>query len=280
MRLVSVAAAVSPADRASPDSGSRRQKAKGKKQKAKGKNVGDVQVYFCLLPSACQLVSLARTSSFTVLPSTFWPDSFAMTAFMTRPMSFGDDAPVSAIASATARSTAAGSAAARQVRFEHGDFRRFLVGEILTAAARELLDRIPALLDERGDDLLRLGSSSARPFSTSRFTSAALSMRNALSAAACLRIASVIAAWTARRSEPQAALGLTSGLSGWTIARLPGLRVGAGTITPGTERADGAAPGTARRGAADRSGADGRSAWRRARPARGNCGGVADAAPC
>ena len=40
-------------------------------------------------------------------------------------------------------------------------------------------------------------SSSARPFSTSRFISAALSMRSALSrAAACWRIASVIAAWT------------------------------------------------------------------------------------
>ena len=100
--------------------------------------------------------SLLRTSSFTVLPSTFWPASFDMTAFITRPMSFADDAPVSAIASATARSTAAGIGGRRQVRFEHGDFRRFLVGEILTAAAGELFDGIPALLDGSGDDLSRL----------------------------------------------------------------------------------------------------------------------------
>ena len=53
-----------------------------------------------------------RTSSFTVLPSTFCPASFAITAFMTRPMSLGDVAPVSAMAAATAASTVAESAAA------------------------------------------------------------------------------------------------------------------------------------------------------------------------
>ena len=49
-----------------------------------------------------QAPSLRRTSSLTVLPSTFCPVSFDMAAFMTRPMSLADVAPVSAIASATA----------------------------------------------------------------------------------------------------------------------------------------------------------------------------------
>jgi len=51
--------------------------------------------------------SLRRTVSLTTLPSTVWPASFAMAAFMTRPMSLMDVAPVSVIASATARSTSA-----------------------------------------------------------------------------------------------------------------------------------------------------------------------------
>ena len=95
------------------------------------------------------------TSSLTVLPSTFWPASLAIAAFITRPMSFGDAAPVSAMASATARSSAAGSAGGRQVRLEDRDLRGFLVHEILPAALRELLDGIAALLDERADDLAR-----------------------------------------------------------------------------------------------------------------------------
>jgi len=49
-----------------------------------------------------QAPSLRRTRSLTVFPSTFCPASFDMTAFMTRPMSFAEVAPVSAIASATA----------------------------------------------------------------------------------------------------------------------------------------------------------------------------------
>ena len=44
----------------------------------------------------------------------------------------------------------------RQVGFEHDDLGRFLVGEILAAAVRELFDRISSLLDERVDDLQRL----------------------------------------------------------------------------------------------------------------------------
>src|SRR3990167_6976254 len=50
-----------------------------------------------------QAPSFLRTSSLTALPSTFWPASRAMAAFMTRPMSLADAAPVSAIASVTAR---------------------------------------------------------------------------------------------------------------------------------------------------------------------------------
>src|SRR4051812_45338994 len=44
-----------------------------------------------------------------------------------------------------------------QVSFEDDDFGGLLVGEILAAAFRELLDRVPSLLDERGDNLPRLG---------------------------------------------------------------------------------------------------------------------------
>src|SRR5206468_144643 len=43
----------------------------------------------------------------------------------------------------------------RKVRFEHADFRRFLVGEIRATALRKLLDRILPLLDERADHLSR-----------------------------------------------------------------------------------------------------------------------------
>ena len=46
-----------------------------------------------------------------VVPSTFWPASFAITVFMTRPMSFAEVAPDSAIASTIARSIVAGSTA-------------------------------------------------------------------------------------------------------------------------------------------------------------------------
>ena len=70
-------------------------------------------------------------------------------------MSFGDVAPVSAMASTTARSTAAGSADGGRYDSRTADFRGFLVGEILPAALRELLDRILPLLDERADDLPR-----------------------------------------------------------------------------------------------------------------------------
>src|SRR5439155_14357890 len=58
-----------------------------------------------------QAPSLRRTSSLTALPSTVCPASFAIAAFITRPMSFADAAPVSAMASVTARSSAAGSIA-------------------------------------------------------------------------------------------------------------------------------------------------------------------------
>ena len=76
-----------------------------------------------------------------------------MTAFMTRPMSFADDAPVEAIASSTTRSRSAVLEGRRQIAFKNGDLRRFLVGEILPAAVGELFDGIAALLDERRHDL-------------------------------------------------------------------------------------------------------------------------------
>src|SRR5256885_12772081 len=44
---------------------------------------------------ATYCASFCRTSSFTALPSTACPASFAIAAFMTRPISFADDAPVS-----------------------------------------------------------------------------------------------------------------------------------------------------------------------------------------
>ena len=72
-----------------------------------------------------------------------------MAAFITRPMSLADVAPVSAIASTTACRSTAGSAAGGRYAFEHGDLGGFLVGEILAAALRELLDGVLPLLDER-----------------------------------------------------------------------------------------------------------------------------------
>ena len=53
--------------------------------------------------------SLRRTSSFTAFPSTVCPPRAAITAFMTLPMSFADDAPVEAMAASTARSSSAAS---------------------------------------------------------------------------------------------------------------------------------------------------------------------------
>src|SRR4051812_44137479 len=44
-----------------------------------------------------------------------------------------------------------------EIRLEHDNLRGFLVDEILTAALRELLDRIAPLLDEGVDDLAFLG---------------------------------------------------------------------------------------------------------------------------
>ena len=52
--------------------------------------------------------SFRRTSSLIVLPSTARPASFGITAFITLPRSFADVAPVSAMASVTARSISAG----------------------------------------------------------------------------------------------------------------------------------------------------------------------------
>ena len=120
-----------------------------------------------------------------------------MAAFITRPMSFGDVAPVSAMASATARSTDGRIGRRRQIRLEHRDFGGFLVHQILAAALRELFDRVLALLDERGDDLQRFGvvegAAASRPRDSS---SAALSMRSALRrTASCWRIASAMAAF-------------------------------------------------------------------------------------
>ena len=58
-----------------------------------------------------QAPSLRRTASLTACPSAFLPASFGITAFITLPMSFGEVAPVSAIAAATAASISSGVAA-------------------------------------------------------------------------------------------------------------------------------------------------------------------------
>src|SRR6185437_6379484 len=58
-----------------------------------------------------QALSLAFTASLTVFPSAFLPASFAIAAFITPPMSFIDDAPVSATAAATACSISSCEAA-------------------------------------------------------------------------------------------------------------------------------------------------------------------------
>ena len=104
---------------------------------------------------ADQAPSLRRTSSFTAFPSTVLPASSAITAFMTRPMSFCDAAPVDAMAASTACSSSAAPTAARQVALEHRDLRGFLVGQIFAAALEELLDGIAPLLDEAGHHLAR-----------------------------------------------------------------------------------------------------------------------------
>ena len=100
------------------------------------------------------------------LPSTVCPASFAIAAFITRPMSL-----------ATWRQFRRSlrplpvrpprDRPRRQVGLEHRDLGGFLVGEVLPSAFGELLDRILALLDQRRR---RPGapsaSSSSRPFST------------------------------------------------------------------------------------------------------------------
>src|SRR5687767_132598 len=58
-----------------------------------------------------QSPSLALTTSLTVLPSAFLPASAACAAFMTLPMSFIEEAPVSLIAAATAASISSRDAA-------------------------------------------------------------------------------------------------------------------------------------------------------------------------
>ncbi len=80
-----------------------------------------------------------------------------MAAFMTFPMSFGDVAPVSWMASATARSTTAGSAAGGRYSVSTSISAVSLSDQILAAALRELFDRVLALLDQRGHDLKSLG---------------------------------------------------------------------------------------------------------------------------
>ena len=51
----------------------------------------------------CQAPSLRRTASLTARPSADLPVSIGITAFITLPMSFGEEAPVSAMAAATVR---------------------------------------------------------------------------------------------------------------------------------------------------------------------------------
>ena len=80
-----------------------------------------------------QAPSLRRTISLTVLPSTFCPASFAITAFITRPMSLAEVAPVSGDRVRDGLVDRGGIGGRRQVRFEHDDFGGFLVDEILAA---------------------------------------------------------------------------------------------------------------------------------------------------
>ncbi len=79
-------------------------------------------------------------------------------------MSLADVAPVSAIASVTARSTSGGVGRRRQIRFEHGDLGGLLVDEILPSALQELLDGIAPLLHERLHHLARLAVVERAPF--------------------------------------------------------------------------------------------------------------------
>ena len=72
-------------------------------------------------------------------------------------MSFGDVAPVSAIASIDGVFDGGRIGRRREIRFEDPDFGGFLVSEVLPAALRKLLDRILPLLDERADHLPRFG---------------------------------------------------------------------------------------------------------------------------
>ena len=64
-----------------------------------------------LLKKVCGIrpPSLRRTISLIVRPSAPFPASFGITAFITRPRSFAEVAPLSWMASSTARSRSAGS---------------------------------------------------------------------------------------------------------------------------------------------------------------------------
>ena len=142
-----------------------------------------------------QAPSVRRTASLTAFPSAFLPASFGITAFITLPMSFGEVAPVSAMAAATAASISSGDGRRRQVGLEHRDLAGLLVDEIGAAGLRELLDRVAPLLHERRHDLQHFGIVEVAALLDALVHDAALSIRSADRRAASLAfIAAVMSA--------------------------------------------------------------------------------------
>ena len=78
-----------------------------------------------------------------------------MAAFITRPMSFGERGAGLGDGLDDGAFDDGGIGRGRQIGFEHADLGGFLVGEILPAALRELLDGVLPLLHERADHLPR-----------------------------------------------------------------------------------------------------------------------------
>ena len=96
-----------------------------------------------------QAPSLRRTSSLTVLPSTFCPASLRHRRFHDAAHVFGGGRAGLGDRVGDGGVDGRGIGSRGQVRFEDENFSRFLVDEILTAALGELFDRVLPLLDER-----------------------------------------------------------------------------------------------------------------------------------
>ena len=97
--------------------------------------------------------SLAFTASLTFLPSTVFPASPAITAFMTLPMSLALAAPVSAIAAVDGRGNLVVGRRRRQIASRTTISACSLSARSCRPPFGELLDRIAALLDQHRHDL-------------------------------------------------------------------------------------------------------------------------------